>query len=124
MKKILWLTEKDMLSYDHFPIIAIFNLIPNKLFIETISSLCQGIGFGVDYGNCFFYNDLDGYDKMFTEAYDGVRFKLHDGEEVIIDNDTFYYYLQKVCMNYLEDYSENSKQVFEILQKVKQQLKL
>ena len=124
MKREFRLTDKDILSLDHFPIKAVFNSIPDRLFIETISSLCQGIGFGVEYGSCLFYSDLDEYDKSFIELFDGVRFELHNGEEIEIDNGTFYYYLQKVCLTFIEDYPEKSEKIFEILKKVKQQLRL
>jgi len=124
MKRDYRLSDNDMLSTDHFPIKAIFNSISDRAFVETLNPLCQGIGFGVEYGACVFYNDLDEYDKTTMEKFDGVEFGLHDGQEIVVDYKTFYYYLQKACMAYLEDFPENREKLSEILEKVKQQLNL
>jgi len=119
MKNGYRLLEKDMLAENHFPIQAIFNSISGSLFIETISSLVHGIGFGVEYGACIFSNDLDEYEiASREEVLDGVEFGLHNGEEVVVNYQTFYYYLRKACESYVEEFPDDKEKTKVILKSV------
>ena len=124
MKRDFRITEKDMLDTRHFPISAIFNSIPDDTFIRTITPLGDGSGFGVEYGACVFPNDLDEYEITTSGIFEGVQFGLHNGEEIVVDYPTFYYYLDIVCSIYLEDYPKDSEKIKEILSKTKQTLRL
>ncbi len=120
MKKDFRLIDEDMLNHKHFPIKAIFNSIPDSSFVRTITPLGDGIGFGVDYGACLFPSDLDEYDIAKTGTFDGIQFGLHNGEEVVVDYQTFYDYLNKACEVYLENFPQDTEKISNILAKVKQ----
>ncbi|HHV09430.1 MAG TPA: hypothetical protein GXX75_04005 [Clostridiales bacterium] len=124
MKKDFRLNDSDMLNSSHFPIKAIFNSISDNTFVRSITPLSEGIGFGVEYGVCIFPNDLDDYDIATLGTFDGVQFGLHNGEEVTVDNETFYYYLNKACESYLEAHPQDKNSIETILQKVKVNLKI
>jgi len=124
MKREYRLTDKDMLSDNHFPIKAVFNSISDSSFVSTLKPLGDGIGFGVEYGACIFPSDLDEYDIATSGTFDGVQFGLHNGEDVVIDLSTFYAYLKKVCAVYVEDFPQDSEKINEILSKVKQRFNL
>ena len=124
MKRDFRLTDKYMLDVKHFPIRAIFNSIPDNSFVKTIMPLGEGIGFGVEYGACIFPSDLDEYDIATIGTFDGVQFGLHNGEDVIIDYQVFYYYLNKVCIAYLEDFPQDNAIIKDILIKVKRRFQL
>ncbi|WP_042473908.1 ribonuclease toxin immunity protein CdiI [Bacillus ndiopicus] len=95
------LLEVDLLKAEHFPIISFFNAIPESDFLEIIEQFSLDIGRGINDAVCIFPTDLDPGEELF----EGVMFSLYD-EEVIVDNETFLYYLEKACQVYLEDYPD------------------
>ena len=118
------LNDSDLLSDKHFPISDVFNLISDKSFVETISPLSEGVGFGVEYGACTFSGDLDEFDIATRGTFNGVEFGLHNGEEIIVDYQTFHYYLKKACECYVEDFPDDKEKIEEILEKVREKFNL
>lgn len=112
MKRQFRLMDKDMLSRQHFPIKAVFNMVSDERFISILEGISKGKGFGENYGACIFPDDLDEYDKVTSGTFDGVEFGLHNGEEILIDYKTMLYYLNKVCVGYVQDYP-NEKELIE-----------
>ena len=119
MKRQYRLVDADMLNTDHFPIRAVFNSISDNSFIKTISSLAEGIGFGVEYGACTLPADLDEFEIATRGTFDGVEFGLHNGDEIIVDYKTFYYYLNTACECYKKDFPNDREEIDEILEKVR-----
>ena len=117
MKRKFRLLEKDMKNSKHFPVIAMFNMVRDTDFIKTLGWICVGQGFGLDYGACTFPNDQDEYDIITMGKLEGVEFGLHNGDEVVIDYATLYYYLKKVCEDYTDDYPNDKNVVNELLAK-------
>lgn len=102
LKRLDLLTESDLLSDEHYPVQMIFNDIYVDQFADiVINYIARGHGFGTEYGACVFPDDLDEYDIATGGMFDGVEFGLHNGEETLLDYDTFFYYLKKVCERYL-----------------------
>ena len=62
---------------------------------------------------------MDEYEIASRGGFDGVEFGLHNGEEVVVDHATFYYYLQKSCDVYLSEYPQDKEVITSLLQKVK-----
>lgn len=112
MKRQFRLMDKDMLSRQHFPIKAVFDMVSDERFISILEGISKGKGFGENYGACIFPDDLDEYDKVTYGTFDGVEFGLHNGEEILIDYKTMLYYLNKVCVGYVQDYL-NEKELIE-----------
>lgn len=109
MKRLDLLTEKDLVSDNHYPVQMIFNDIYKDQFADTlINYISKGHGFGAEYGACVFPDDLDEYDIATSGMLNGVEFGLHNGDEILLDYDTFYYYLKKVCERYLIEKSDET----------------
>ncbi|MBC2178520.1 hypothetical protein HCB27_18115 [Listeria booriae] len=119
MKNETWLKDGDLLDSSHYPVQAVFNMISDSRFTKIIGYISEGIGFGEEYGACTFPGDLDEYDIANGEGFDGVEFGLHSGEEIILDYQTLYIYLNKACENYIEKHPEANTQIQEYLEKYK-----
>lgn len=96
------LNENELLDKSHLPILMIMNMIDEKRFLTVLEAISKGNGFGEEYGACTLPDDLDEFDKANGEALDGVEFGLYNGEEVVIDFQTFYYYLKIICDRYIK----------------------
>ncbi|MBC1802183.1 hypothetical protein HCA78_17470 [Listeria booriae] len=119
MKNGTWLKETDLLDSYHYPVQGIFNMISDNRFIKIIGYISDGVGFGEEYGACTFLGDLDEYDIVNGKGFEGVEFGLHSGEEIILDYETLYIYLNKACENYIEEHSEATNQLYKYLEKYK-----
>lgn len=102
------LNEKELLDKSHLPILMIINMIDEKRFLTVLEAISKGNGFGEEYGACTLPDDLDEFDKANGEALDGVEFGLYNGEEVVIDFQTFYYYLKIICDRYIKENFEQA----------------
>ena len=107
------LVETDLLKNNHFPIMAFFNAIPNVDFLDVIKQFSFGIGGGFNDAVCTFPGDLDSDETSF----DGIMFSLHD-EEIIVDNETFLYYLKKACLVFVEDFPNGKSLIDTFLKKL------
>lgn len=84
-------------------------MVSNNRLIKIIEGLSKGIEFGENYGSCVFWNDLDDYDKENTEQYDRAEFGRNNGEEIIINYQDLFYYLQIICDKYCKEYPEDTE---------------
>lgn len=114
MEREIRLLDSDVLDKDHFPITAFFNSISDSDFVETIKNLSLGIGVGMNATVCLFADDLDPDE----EKFEGVMFSLHD-DEVIVDYSTFFYYCEKACSAFIEDYPDKKGIIDICMDKVK-----
>lgn len=96
------LNENELLDKSHLPVLMILNMIDEKRFLTVLEAVSKGNGFGEEYGVCTLPDDLDEFDKANGEELDGVEFGLYNGEEVVIDFKTFYYYLNIICDKYIK----------------------
>lgn len=96
------LNENELLNKSHLPVLMIMNMIDEKRFLTVLEAISKGNGFGEEYGVCTLPDDLDEFDKANGEELDGVEFGLYNGEEVVIDFKTFYYYLNIICDKYIK----------------------
>ena len=119
MRRLDKLNDSDLLDIEkHFPVQVVFNDLYIEDFLDTVENyLSEGQGFGVNYGDCSFPDDLDEYDIETRGTFEGVEFGLHSGTEVLLDYKTFYYYLEKVCNRYCEDFPENKQAMEKALEK-------
>lgn len=105
------LNENELLDKSHFPVLMVMNMISEKRFLGILESISKGTGFGEEYGACTLPDDLDEFDKANGEELDGVEFGLYSGEEVVIDYQTFYYYLKNLCDKYIKNNLEQTDKV-------------
>lgn len=107
------LTESQMLKDDHFPVVAFFNAITDDNFVKMIEHLSTGVGYGINAVDCTFPNDLEPDE----EPFEGVMFALHD-EEIIVDYQTFYYYLEQACNMHLKEFPQDEEAISNILKRI------
>ncbi|MGE6539681.1 ribonuclease toxin immunity protein CdiI [Bacillus luti] len=117
MQREFRLKDEDLLDLTHFPIQAVFNMVDDERFLEVINSVCEGVGFGEEYGACTFPGDLDEYDIANGDSFEGVEFALYSGDEVIIDYQTLYHYFKKMCEGYSKKYPNTIKSLEDSLNK-------
>lgn len=122
MKREFRLLDKDMLSEQHFPIKAVFDMVSDDRFIRILEGISEGRGFGENYGACVFPDDLDEYDLATSGTLEGVEFGLHNGEEIIVDYETLLYYLNIVCDGYIQDYPDDKAVTERFLERYKKKL--
>lgn len=120
MKRDFRLYDQNMLDKEHFPVQAVFNMVSDERFIRIMEGISQGKGFGENFGACVFPDDLDEYDIATGGIFEGVEFGLHSGEEVVIDYETLYKYLQIICSSFIEDYPVKQEILNKLLNKYKQ----
>ncbi|WP_241503518.1 ribonuclease toxin immunity protein CdiI [Bacillus safensis] len=116
LKKIL---ETQMLRYEHFPVVVFFNAITDDSFVNIVQHLSTGVGYGINDVDCTFPNDLEPGE----EPFHGVLFALHD-DKVIVDYQTFYYYLEQASNTYITEYPQDKKTISEVLRKVFEKYRL
>ena len=93
----VYLKENEMISENHFPVIALLNEAANSDIVEFVNNLNQGIGSGFDYSDCTFWNELDEYDKSNIPHYEGLLFSTEDDDEVIVGYSDLLIYLNIIC---------------------------
>lgn len=118
--KAFRLIEKDLLSDSHFPVRVVFNAISDSRFLRVLEGISNGRGFGENFGACVFPDDLDEQDIEEGGTLVGVEFGLHNGEEIVLDYQTFYYYLRKVCDVFFQEHSDEKNTVTYLLKKFRE----
>src|SRR5262249_13468920 len=119
MKREFRLKDDDMLQENHFPVKAIFNMVNDERFLKVLTGISDGKGFGENYGACVFPDDLDEYEIVTNGIFEGVKFGLHNGEEIVIGYKEMLYYLSKICNDYILDYPESKFEIEKLLEKYK-----
>lgn len=111
------LNEDELLDKSHLPVLMIMNMIDENRFLTVLEAISKGNGFGEEYGACTLPDDLDEFDKANGEQQlEGVEFGLYNGEEVVIDFQTFYYYLKIICDKYIKKNFEQANNVNGLLE--------
>ena len=95
------LSEEVLLDKSHLPVLMVLNMINEQRFLGVLEAISKGIGFGEENGACTFPHDLDEFDRANGVELSGIEFGLYSGEEVVIDYQTFYYYLKILCDKYI-----------------------
>ena len=108
--------DEDMLRRSDSPAVTVLNMTSDRIFVRSLEAVSKGIGFGVEYGGCSFWEDLDEYERTYIPYFDGVLFGLHDDEETVLSFEEFYYYLKIVCEEYCDEYPEERAKVMELLE--------
>lgn len=109
------LNEDELLDKSHLPVLMLMNMISEKRFLSVLDAISKGTGFGEEYGACTMPDDLDEFDKANGEELNGVEFGLYSGEEVVIDFQIFYYYLNILCDKYIKKNFEQANIINRIL---------
>ena len=96
------LNEDELLDKSHLPVLLIMNMISETRFLVVLEAISKGNGFGEVYGVCTLPDDLDEFDKANGERLEGVEFAVYNGQEIVIDFQTFYHYLNVLCDKFIK----------------------
>ena len=124
MNRKFRIEESELLEKNHYPVKVLFDMVSDERFKKVILGISDGIGFGENYGACVFWNDLDDYDKLNTEEYEGAEFGLNNGEEVIINPKELFYYLNIICTKYCNDYPDERKWIMNMIEEYKEKIEI
>jgi hypothetical protein len=119
LEKNSYIKESDLKRKEHFPIYVFFNMMSESDFMDACESFSKGIGRGIEFGACLFPDDVD----IEADKFDGVEFSLYSGEEVVVDYQTFYYYLSKACECYIKTHQADEEKIEMLLEKIKERFK-
>lgn len=79
----IYLTDEDLKVGSNYLVIALINEAANEDIICFLKNLLEGVGSGYNYTNCYFWNELDDFDKNQTPFFDGLAIENENGEEYI-----------------------------------------
>ena len=113
------INDVELLSANHYPVKAMFDMVADSRFKRVVQLLSNNIGFGEEYGDCCFWGDLDEYDQANTEFFDGVEFGIEDEERVVISYEELLYYLKIACAGYCEDHPEDTPIILQYIEDYK-----
>ena len=113
------LQENNLLEQSHFPAIAFFNALSSSNFMRAVKQMSLGIGTGINVVDCTFPNDV----QEDMEKFDGVMFSLHE-EQVVLDYQTFYYYLSLACKSYLDEFPDDCIELEKYLHTIRERYNL
>lgn len=87
--------------------------------MRTVEQMSVGIGTGINAVDCSFPDDVEEDE----EKFDGVRFSVHD-EEVVLNYETFYYYLNLACKNYVDAFPDDRSELENYLTSIRERYNL
>ncbi len=90
----LYLTEKDMLKNSHFPAVTLFNEAANQDIVEFFKNLCNGTGSGFNFTTCYFWEELDEFEKTRTEPFEGLYVETESGENILLSYEETWTYMK------------------------------
>lgn len=91
-------------------------------FKKVLHYLSKKTGYGDSHVGFTFWSDLDDYNRtFFDEKFDGIGVDYID-DRMIIDYESFYYYLDVACRRYLTFHPEDQGEIEDLLAKIKDAL--
>ncbi len=94
------------------PLAVFFDSLSDEDFVRYVDYLTKSIGIGMDgVTGCTFPNNLDEYQIMQGEGFDGIQFSFYE-EDIEVDVPTFRKYLRMACEIYWQEHPE-SKEILE-----------
>jgi hypothetical protein len=89
----IYLNEEDLRQNSKYPIIALLNEAANENLVEFLENLNNNIGSGYNYTTAYFWEELDDFDRLQIEKFDGIKIETESGEEIIVSYEEMAYYL-------------------------------
>ncbi|QBG55004.1 hypothetical protein D2M30_0653 [Bacillus amyloliquefaciens] len=109
--------SKDLINY-------FFQVMGDERFLRILEKFSNGEGYGIENVWCVFADDYEEWeDDYFGD--EGIAFyfdypAVKEDEEVILDYENFYKYLNKIVDQYLERHPENKSDVEGYMRKIKE----
>lgn len=110
-----YLKDEDMLELSHIPVIELFNEAANEDLVIFFKNLCQQVGSGFNYTNCYFWSELDDYEKANTKQFTGVCFENEAEDIAILTYDQLFYYIKLISARYIQSNENDRSQIEKLI---------
>lgn len=115
-------SQSDVDSGLNLIIVSYFDrMYENDCFLKVVDYMVQRIGFNTDGAYCHFACAYDGFldDMIFEEGvFFAIGYPPEKGEEIVVSEETCYYYVRLACEKYIKLHPEDTKQVNGLLEKI------
>ena len=93
----IYLNDDDLREGTPYPIIALLNEAANDNFVEFLQNLIRGIGSGYNYTTCYFWEELDDFDREKIAQFNGLGIETENGDVITVSFDELVYYMKLLC---------------------------
>lgn len=115
MSYTFYLKENDLIEASHFPVTALFNEAANDDLAKFYANLSAGIGSGYNSSVCYFWDELDEYDKANTEHLEGVCIETETNEKVIVSYEQMLAYMKLTSERYCAECPEKEAELAQFI---------
>ncbi|MDQ0928541.1 hypothetical protein QFZ25_002601 [Bacillus atrophaeus] len=107
---------KELINY-------FFKVMGDERFIQILEKFSNGEGYGIENVWCVFADDYEKWEEDYF-GNEGIAFyfdypAVKENEEVFLDYENFYKYLNEIVSEYLERHSENEPEVEKYMKGIK-----
>ncbi|WP_406589695.1 ribonuclease toxin immunity protein CdiI [Bacillus atrophaeus] len=108
--------NKDLINY-------FFQIMGDERFLRILEKFSNGEGYGIENVWCVFADDYEEWEEDYF-GDEGIAFyfdypAVEEDEEVILDYENFYKYLNEIVGQYLERHPENKPEVEIYMKRIK-----
>ena len=93
----IYLNDEDLREETPYLVLALLNEAANEDFVEFMQNLIDGIGSGYNYTTCYFWEELDDFDRENTPQFEGLRIESENGDVITVSFDELIYYMKMLC---------------------------
>ena len=93
----IYLNDEDLKEGTPYPVLALLNEAANEDFVEFLKNLIDGIGSGYNYTTCYFWDELDDFDKETTPKFEGLGVETENRDVIIVSFEELVYYMKIIC---------------------------
>ncbi|MCY9163931.1 ribonuclease toxin immunity protein CdiI [Bacillus atrophaeus] len=109
--------NKDLINY-------FFQVMGDERFLRILEKFSNGEGYGIENVRCVFADDYEEWEEDYF-GNEGIAFyfdypAVEEDEEVILDYENFYQYLNEIVGQYLERHPENKSEVEKYMGTIKE----
>lgn len=92
----IYLKDEDLKVGNSYGVLALLNEAANENLVEFLKNLVEGVGSGYNYTTCYFWDELDEYDKEHTPKFDGLGIETENGDVIVVSSVELVYYMEKL----------------------------
>ena len=93
----IYLNDEDLREGTPYLVLALLNEAANEDFVEFMQNLIDGIGSGYNYTTCYFWEELDDFDRENTPQFEGLGIESENGDVITVSFDELIYYMKMLC---------------------------
>ena len=93
----IYLNDEDLREGTPYLVLALLNEAANEDFVEFMQNLIDGIGSGYNYTTCYFWEEMDDFDRENTPQFEGLGIESENGDVITVSFDELIYYMKMLC---------------------------